>query len=91
MADTLAVGATKNLLVDGRNPFADEAVSEDGAGAVISIGAAAADGTVSVTGVAEGTATITVQPGAETEDAQKSAGTDTVTVFTATPLAVTLG
>jgi uncharacterized protein YjdB len=91
MADTIEVGATKLLKVEGRDPFADETATEDSGDVIITIGAAAADGTVSVTGITEGTANITVQPGSE--DGARTAGTDTVTVVAAadtSPLNVSL-
>lgn len=89
MSDTLDTGSTKTLLVDGRNPFADEVitVSDQNVLGVVTN----SDGSVSITGLADGTATITVAPGSE--DVNKTAGSDDVTVATAvppTPLAVTL-
>lgn len=93
MSDTLDVGAVKKLKVNGRDPFADETISESSGGTIIAIAAATdGSGTTDVTGVSAGTATITVQPG--TEDTGFSAGTDDVTVSAPppppTPLAVTL-
>lgn len=91
MADTLDIGTPRDLLVNGRNPFVDETITEDSAGSVISIAAADSTGAVVVTGVANGTATITVQPGSE--DSGFSAGTDLITVATIvpqTPLTVSL-
>ena len=92
MADTLTIGETRNLLVEGRNPFPDELItSDDPAGAIALVGAAAADGSVPVTGVAIGAVTITVAPGAE--DGVRSSGTDAITVVAppdTSPLAVTL-
>ena len=91
MADTLDIGTPRDLLVQGRNPFADETITEDSAGSIISIAAADSTGAVVVTGVANGTATITVQPGSE--DSGFSSGTDTITVATIvpqTPLTVSL-
>lgn len=90
MADTLDTATPRRLLVDGRNPFADEAISVSDP-AVLSVAAPDDQGNVFVTGVADGTATITVEPGAE--DINRSAGSDDITVTTfvpPTPLAVTL-
>ncbi len=90
MSDTLDTATPRRLLVDGRNPSADEviSVSDD---TILSVAAADGDGNVLVTGLADGTATITVQPGAA--DVNESAGSDDITVSTtvaATPLTVTL-
>ena len=78
MSDTLAVGQSRDLLVEGRNPFVDEAISEDSAGAIIAIGPVVEGQPVTVTGVSAGTATITVAPGSE--DGSRTAGSDTITV-----------
>jgi hypothetical protein len=87
MADTLEIGSPRLLLVDGRNPFADEAVSVSDP-AVLSV-ALQGDGTTLVSGLAAGTATITVTPGSE--DVNRLPGSDDVTVSeAATPLVVTL-
>ena len=90
MSDTLDTATPRRLLVDGRDPSADEAisVSDD---TILSVAAPDGNGQVFVTGLADGTATITVNPGAA--DTSRSAGSDdiTVTTFVApTPLAVTL-
>jgi hypothetical protein len=94
MADTLVAGTPRPVLVDGRNPFADETVT---AGLELVIAAPDANGAVFVS-VADGVAdastdTITVQPGSE--DTNRTAGTDDITisvpVATSTPLVVTLG
>lgn len=88
---------TKQLLVDGRDPTADEAISVSADG-ILSIAPPDADGHTFVTAVADGTATISVQPGAA--DTDKSAGSDDVVVSVAavipvpvpsTPLVVSLG
>ena len=89
MAD-LDTGAVKRLLVDGRAPFADEAISTSADG-VVSVAAPDEVGDVLVTGIAEGTVTITVTPG--TEDVNRLPGSVDVTVSTPvppTPLDVTL-
>jgi hypothetical protein len=94
MADTLdTTAAPRRLLVDGRNPTADEAISSDDNGTLITIAEADADGNVLVSGVADaaGTVTIFVAPGAE--DANRTTGTDVVEVTTPvapTPLVVSL-
>ena len=94
MSDTLdTTAAPRRLLVDGRNPTADEAISSDDNGTFLTIAAADADGNVFVSGVADanGTATIFVAPGAE--DTNRTTGTDEITVVTPvapTPLIVTL-
>jgi hypothetical protein len=90
MADTLDTATPRKLLVDGRQPTADEAitVSDD---TILSVAAPDANGDVFVTGTADGTATITVAPGAA--DTNRTDGSDDITVTTAvapTPLAVTL-
>ena len=91
MADTLDTATPRKILVDGRQPFADEAISVSDT-AILTIAAADANGDVFVSGRSvDGFATITVQPGAA--DVNRSAGTDDITVSTfvaPTPLAVTL-
>ncbi len=90
MSDSLEIGQTRNLLVEGRNPFGDEGVSEDSGGAIIAIGSDGS-GATTVTGVAAGTATVTVQPGSE--DGSRTAGSDAITVSAppdTSPLNVTL-
>ncbi len=90
MADTLETTTPRRLLVDGRDPFADEAITVSDP-AILSVAAPDANGQVFVTGIADGTATITVAPGSE--DANRTAGTDDVTVTTPvppTPLVVSL-
>ena len=93
MADTLVAGTPRRLLVDGRNPFADETISVDGLN--IDLAAADADGNVFVSvadGAPDGTVTtITVSPGSE--DTNRTAGSDDITIsvpVVSTPLAVTL-
>ena len=93
MADTLVAGTPRRLLVDGRDPFADEVITSDGA--VVTVAAPDGNGQtfVSVTdGAADGAvATITVDPGSE--DTNRTSGSDDITVsipVAATPLAVTL-
>ncbi len=91
MSDTLEIGGTKLLKVEGRDPFTDEAISEDSAGAIIAIGPVVDGQPVTVTGVSAGTATITVAPGSE--DGSRTAGSDTITVTApvdTSPLNVTL-
>ena len=90
MSDTLDTATPRRLLVDGRDPFADEAitVSDD---TILSVAAPDANGQTFVTGVADGQATITVSPGAEAVN--RSEGSDDIVVSTfvpPTPLAVTL-
>ena len=93
MADTLDTATPRKVLVDGRQPFADEVITSSDT-TILTITAADANGDVFATGVADGAATISVAPG--TEDVNKSAGSDDITVSTAvvivppTPLAVTL-
>ncbi len=92
MADTLVAGTPRRLLVDGRNPTADEAIT---AGAGLDVAAADADGNVLVSASADATdgeaTNISVAPGAE--DVNRTAGSDDITIsvpVAATPLAVTL-
>ena len=89
MADVLETTTPRLLKVDGRDPFADEAVSVSDP-TVLSV-VLQGDGTTLVTGLVDGTATITVSPGSE--DVNRTAGSDDVTVTTPvppTPLVVTL-
>ena len=90
MSDTLDTATPRRLLVDARDPAADEAitVSDD---TILSVAAPDGNGQVFVTGLADGSATITVAPGAA--DVNRTDGSDDITVSTtvpATPLAVTL-
>ena len=92
MSDTLVLGIPRRLLVDGRDPFADEAIT---AGADLVVAAPDDNGQVFVSvadGVADGTVdTITVAPGAE--DVNRLPGSDDITISVpapATPLVVTL-
>ena len=90
MAD-LTTTTPLRLFVDGRAPFADEGITFSAAG-LLSLGTPEANGDVWITGLADGTCTITVTPG--TEDVNRSAGTLDVTVTTPAPpepLVVTLG
>lgn len=89
--DTLDTATPRILLVDGRNPTADETITVSDE-AILSVAAPDDTGAVFVTGLADGTATITVSPGAE--DVNRLEGTDDITVATAvapTPLVVSLG
>lgn len=91
MADTLdtVTRPTATLLVDGRNPFADETITVSDP-AILGV-ALQGDGTTLVSALADGFATITVTPGSE--DVNRTDGSDDVTVTTtapATPLVVTL-
>jgi hypothetical protein len=93
MADMLVFGTPRPILVDGRNPHADETIS---VGSDLLVAAADENGVVLVS-VADGVAdastdTITVQPGSE--DVNRTAGSDDITIsvpVVATPLVVTLG
>ena len=93
MADTLVFGTPRPILVDGRNPFADEVIT---VGPDLVVAAADANGVILVS-VADGVAdastdTITVAPGSE--DVNRTEGTDDITIsvpVVATPLVVTLG
>jgi hypothetical protein len=85
MADTLGT-TPRLLLVDGRNPTADEAITVSDP-TLLTV-AAQADGTTLVTALTAGTCTITVAPGAA--DIDRTAGSDDVTV-TSSPLVVSLG
>ena len=92
MADTLVFGTPRRLLVDGRDPFADEAIT---AGANLVVAAPDGNGQTFVS-VADGVAdastdTISVAPGSE--DTNRTAGSDDITIsvpVVATPLVVTL-
>ena len=91
MADTLVFGTPRPILVDGRNPFADEVIT---VGPDLVVAAADDNGVVLVSvaaGVADAsTDTITVQPGSE--DVNRLPGSDVITISVlATPLVVTLG
>ena len=91
MSDTLDTATPRPLLVDGRNPTADETITVSDS-AILSVGAPDADGVVLVTGTADGAATITVDPGAD--DTNRTSGSDDITVTTTvepTPLVVSLG
>lgn len=91
MADTIdTTAAPRRLLVDGRDPFADETIDINDS-SVLSVSAPDENGQVFVTGLSDGVATITVSPGSE--DVNRTAGTDDVTVTTTvppSPLVVTL-
>ena len=90
MADTLDTATPRSLLVNGRNPTADEVITVSDP-SVLQVGTPNADGSVTVTGLLDGEATISVAPGAG--DAGFSEGSDDVTVSTVvvtTPLVVTL-
>lgn len=91
MSDTIdTTAAPRKLLVNGRSPFADEVISVSDP-TILSVAAPDANGDVFVTGLADGTAIITVEPGSE--DTNSSAGSDDITVTTPvppTPLVVTL-
>ena len=92
MSDTLVLGTPRRLLVDGRDPFTDEAITA-GVGLIVAVpdtngqvfvsaDPAATDGEV---------ATITVDPGSE--DVNRLSGSDDITISVPvppTPLAVTL-
>lgn len=87
----ITTAATRLLLVDGRDPSADELITVSDT-TILSVAPADANGQTFVTGLADGTATITVDPGAA--DTDRSAGSDDITVITsvvATPLVVSLG
>jgi hypothetical protein len=91
VADSLDTATPRILLVDGRNPLADEVITVSDP-AILSVAAPDDTGAVFVTGVADGVATITVDPGAE--DVNRTSGSDDITVSTtvpATPLVVSLG
>ena len=93
MADTLVFGTPRPILVDGRNPFADEVITT---GPDLVVAAPDENGVVLVS-VADGVAnaptdTITVAPGSE--DVNRLPGTDDITIsvpVVPTPLVVTLG
>ena len=93
MADTLVAGTPRPILVDGRNPFADEVIT---IGPDLVLAPADENGVVLVSvadGIADGaTDTITVDPGSE--DVNRLAGSDDITIsvpVVPTPLIVTLG
>ena len=93
MADTLVFGTPRPILVDGRNPFADEVIT---VGPNLYVAVPDENGIVFVSasdGVADAsTDTITVAPGAE--DVNRTEGTDDITIsvpVVPTPLVVTLG
>ena len=95
MADTLDTATPRNLLVNGRNPFADETITISDSTILSTASVDNGDGssTVTVTGLLDGTSTITVAPG--TEDTGFSEGSDDITVTTTvvtppTPLTVSL-
>jgi hypothetical protein len=87
MADTLSTLQPRKLLVNGRNPFADEIVTVSDP-TILSVAAPDSNSETWVTGLADGLATITVQPGSE--DPDSVAGSDDVTVFTPSALVVSL-
>ena len=91
MSDTLVAGTPRRLLVNGRDPFADETIT---VGANLTVAAPDGNGQTFVSvadGVADGaTDTISVAPGAE--DAGFTAGSDDITISVPAapvPLAVT--
>ena len=91
MADTLVAGTPRRLLVDGRNPFADEVITASG----VDVAAADSDGNVFVSAPADAVdgavGSITVDPGSE--DTNRTSGSDDITIsvpVVTTPLAVTL-
>lgn len=89
MADTLETTTPRLLKVDGRDPSADESIAVSDP-TILSF-ATQPDGTVLVTGLLDGVATITVAPGAA--DVNRLPGTDDITVITPvppTPLVVSL-
>ena len=67
----------RSLLVDGRDPFADEAISVSDP-SILSIAAPDGNGQVFGTALADGAVTVTVDVGSE--DTNRTAGTDDVTV-----------
>lgn len=81
MSDTLDTATPRALLVNGRNPFADEVITVSDA-SILQVGTVNADGTILITGLADGTATVTVAPGAEADDAGFGSGSDDITVST---------
>jgi hypothetical protein len=88
MADTFVDATPRRLLVDGRDPFADETITVSDP-AILSVAAPDANGQVFGTALADGTVTVTVDVGSE--DANRTAGTDDVTValvVAAAPLVV---
>lgn len=93
MSDTLVAGTPRRLLVNGRDPFADETITTD---ASVVVAAPDADGQVFVSaadGVADGTlSTLSVAPGSE--DAGFTDGSDDITISVPVappvPLTVTL-
>lgn len=92
MADTLVLGTPRRLLVDGRDPSADEVIT---AGADLVVAAPDANGQVFVSAADTATdgeaTTISVAPGAA--DVNRTAGSDDITISVPvppTPLAVTL-
>ena len=92
MADTLDTVSrpTASLLVNGRNPFADEVITVSDS-SILQVGTPNADGSITITALADGEATITVAAGSE--DAGYTDGTDDVTVTTTValiPLTVSL-
>jgi len=92
VSDTLTAGTPRRLLVNARDPFADETIT---VGANLTVAAPDANGQTFVSvadGVADGsTDTISVAPGSE--DAGFTAGSDDITIsvpVAQTPLTVTL-
>ena len=88
MSDTFVDATPRRLLVDGRDPFADETISVSDP-SILLIAPPDGNGQVFGTALADGVATVTVEPGSE--DANRTAGTDDVTVtlpVVATPLVV---
>lgn len=89
MSDTLETAIPRKLLVDGRTPSADEAITVSDP-SILSVAAPDANGDVFVTALAAGEATVSVAPGAA--DAGRSEGSDDITATVSlTPLEVTLG
>jgi hypothetical protein len=88
MSDTFVDTTPRRLLVDGRDPFADETVNVSDS-SLLSIAAPDADGKVFGTAIANGAVSVTVDPGAA--DVNRTQGSDDVTISlpaVTTPLVV---
>lgn len=94
MADTLVSGTPRFILVNGRDPFADETITVDASLVLDTTTTSGRTAVSAASGVSDGTlSTITVAPGSSSEDPNAAPGTDDITIsvpVASTPLAVTL-
>lgn len=94
MSDTLVLGTPRFILVNGRDPFADETITVDASLTLDTTTTAGRTAVSAAAGVADGTtSTISVAPGSSSEDPNAAPGTDVITIsvpVVTAPLVVTL-